>query len=87
MTDPQTNPAPSLPSIHVAVLGIGMMGLPMGRRLCEAGLTVSVWNRSRSKAERLQPFGARVADTLLPPSSTLKVMVRVLVLGLSEVLK
>ncbi|MCD6666676.1 NAD(P)-dependent oxidoreductase [Hydrogenophaga bisanensis] len=54
--------SPSADPIHVAVLGIGMMGLPMGRRLCEAGLTVSVWNRSRSKAERLQPFGARVAD-------------------------
>jgi 2-hydroxy-3-oxopropionate reductase len=45
------------------VLGIGMMGFPMARRLCEAGLPVSVWNRSRSKAERLAPLGARVTDT------------------------
>ncbi|MCV0441459.1 MAG: NAD(P)-dependent oxidoreductase [Hydrogenophaga sp.] len=49
--------------MHVAVLGIGMMGFPMARRLCEAGCQVSVWNRSRSKAERLQPLGATVADT------------------------
>ena len=56
-----TSAARSMPS--VAVLGIGMMGFPMGRRLCEAGCQVSVWNRSRSKAERLAPFGARVADT------------------------
>lgn len=48
---------------NVAVLGIGMMGFPMARRLCEAGCQVSAWNRSRSKAERLAPFGARVADT------------------------
>lgn len=48
---------------QVAVLGIGMMGFPMARRLCEAGCAVSVWNRSRTKAERLLPFGARVADT------------------------
>lgn len=45
------------------MLGIGMMGFPMARRLCEAGCAVSVWNRSRTKAERLLPFGARVADT------------------------
>jgi 3-hydroxyisobutyrate dehydrogenase-like beta-hydroxyacid dehydrogenase len=49
--------------IQVAVLGIGMMGFPMARRLCEAGCQVTVWNRSRSKAERLEPAGAVVADT------------------------
>ncbi|MBU7574431.1 MAG: NAD(P)-dependent oxidoreductase [Hydrogenophaga sp.] len=53
---------PPLPT-RIAVLGIGMMGFPMARRLCEAGCDVSVWNRSRAKAERLQPFGANVADT------------------------
>ena len=47
----------------LAVLGIGMMGFPMARRLCEAGYTVHVWNRSRAKAERLLPFGAQVHDT------------------------
>ena len=58
---PDTSSSASHPL--VAVLGIGMMGFPMARRLCEAGCQVSVWNRSRAKAERLQPFGARVADT------------------------
>ncbi|MGV3727627.1 NAD(P)-dependent oxidoreductase [Hydrogenophaga sp.] len=53
---------PPLPT-RIAVLGIGMMGFPMARRLCEAGCEVSVWNRSRAKGERLQPFGATVADT------------------------
>jgi len=48
--------------MNVAVLGIGLMGFPMARRLCEAGHTVSVWNRSRDKAERLVPFGAKVHD-------------------------
>ncbi len=57
-----TSTTPPLPT-RIAVLGIGMMGFPMARRLCEAGCTVSVWNRSRTKAERLQPFGATVADT------------------------
>jgi 3-hydroxyisobutyrate dehydrogenase-like beta-hydroxyacid dehydrogenase len=46
--------------MNIALLGIGLMGFPMGRRLCEAGYTVHVWNRTRSKAERLSPFGATV---------------------------
>ena len=39
------------------------MGFPMARRLCEAGHTVTAWNRSREKAERLLPFGAQVANS------------------------
>lgn len=60
-----TTPTPSSPasSLTVAVLGIGLMGFPMARRLCEAGIKVLAWNRSRAKAERLQPFGATVAET------------------------
>jgi len=50
-------------SLRIAVLGIGMMGQPMARRLCQAGHCVSVWNRDRSKAERLATDGARVADS------------------------
>lgn len=47
----------------IAVLGIGMMGFPMARRLCEAGFSVNAWNRSRTKADRLLPFGAQVHAT------------------------
>lgn len=50
-------------SLRIAVLGIGMMGYPMARRLCQAGHHVSVWNRDRRKAERLLSDGARVADS------------------------
>ena len=56
------NPAPpntSMPT--VAVLGIGLMGFPIGRRLCEAGFSVRAWNRSPDKAQRLAPLGAVVA--------------------------
>ncbi|MDP1893029.1 MAG: NAD(P)-dependent oxidoreductase [Hydrogenophaga sp.] len=63
MNTSTTHPNPSQRPAQVAVLGIGMMGFPMARRLCEAGCAVSVWNRSQTKAERLLPFGARVADT------------------------
>jgi 2-hydroxy-3-oxopropionate reductase len=49
--------------MNITVLGIGFMGFPMARRLCEAGHAVHVWNRSRDKAERVAPFGATVHDT------------------------
>ena len=39
--------------MKIAVLGTGFMGFPMARRLCEAGHSVQVWNRSRDKAERM----------------------------------
>lgn len=48
--------------MNIALLGIGRMGLPMGRRLCEAGHTVHVWNRTRNKAEALIPHGALVHE-------------------------
>lgn len=48
--------------MNIAFLGIGLMGFPMARRLCEAGHTVHAWNRSRDKAERLLPFGATVHE-------------------------
>jgi 3-hydroxyisobutyrate dehydrogenase-like beta-hydroxyacid dehydrogenase len=48
----------------IAVLGIGMMGYPMARRLCDAGFTVTAWNRSPEKAQRLTAHGARVPTSL-----------------------
>ncbi len=47
-------------SLHIAVLGIGRMGLPMAQRLCQAGYTVHAWNRSPGKAQALVPLGAKV---------------------------
>lgn len=46
--------------MRIAFLGIGMMGLPMARRLCEAGHEVHAWNRSREKAQPLATHGAVV---------------------------
>ena len=49
--------------MNITLLGTGRMGLPMARRLCEAGHAVTVWNRTRAKAEPLAAHGARVCDT------------------------
>ena len=47
----------------LTLLGTGKMGLPMARRLCEAGFELHVWNRTRAKAEPLAAWGAKVHDT------------------------
>lgn len=48
---------------HIALLGCGLMGQPMARRLLAAGHTLVAWNRTRAKAEALLPDGATVADS------------------------
>ena len=64
--------------MNIAVLGIGLMGFPMARRLCEAGHAVQVWNRSREKAERLAPFGATVHDTAAQAARGAEIVVTML---------
>jgi 3-hydroxyisobutyrate dehydrogenase len=46
----------------VGWIGIGRMGYPMAERLLKAGYDVSIWNRTRAKAEPLAQFGAKVVD-------------------------
>jgi 3-hydroxyisobutyrate dehydrogenase len=45
-------------------IGIGRMGYAMAERLAKAGCDITVWNRTRSKAEPLAASGAKIADTL-----------------------
>ncbi len=44
-------------------IGLGRMGEPMAERLLKAGYAVSVWNRTKSKAEPLAAKGARLVDS------------------------
>ena len=45
-------------------IGMGRMGFPMAERLLKAGYQVSIWNRTRSKAEPLAAKGGKVVDKL-----------------------
>ena len=45
----------------IALLGTGLMGLPMARRLLGAGHQLTVWNRNASKAGPLAAEGAHLA--------------------------
>ncbi len=45
----------------VGLIGLGLMGRPMGRNLLKAGFPLVVWNRTRAKAHDLVREGAKLA--------------------------
>jgi 3-hydroxyisobutyrate dehydrogenase len=47
----------------VAILGLGTMGSGMARRLLGAGFPLTIYNRTRARADALAAEGAAVADT------------------------
>ena len=47
----------------VALLGLGVMGNGIARNLLKAGFPLTVYNRTRAKAEPLAALGATVADS------------------------
>lgn len=49
--------------LSLGFAGIGLMGLPMCRRLLAAGYSLTVWNRSPDKCAPLVAAGARQAAT------------------------
>jgi 3-hydroxyisobutyrate dehydrogenase len=51
-------------TLRVGWIGAGRMGAAMATRLAQAGEDVTVWNRTRSKAEALTGSGCAVADTI-----------------------
>jgi 3-hydroxyisobutyrate dehydrogenase and related beta-hydroxyacid dehydrogenases len=48
---------------RIGLIGLGRMGLAMGKRLLNAGFTLTVWNRTQSKAEPLLAEGAVWANS------------------------
>jgi 3-hydroxyisobutyrate dehydrogenase len=48
----------------VGWIGAGRMGAAMATRLAKAGTKVTVWNRTRAKAEPLTEFGCSIADEI-----------------------
>lgn len=48
---------------RVGFIGLGIMGFSMAKRLIEAGHTLTVYNRTASKAEPLVKMGAKQAAT------------------------
>ncbi len=49
--------------MNIGFIGLGQMGSGIARNLIKAGHTLTVYNRTRSKAEALEGLGAKVAGT------------------------
>ncbi|HKX31918.1 MAG TPA: NAD(P)-dependent oxidoreductase [Blastocatellia bacterium] len=49
--------------MKVGFIGLGNMGLPIARNLINAGHSLTVYNRTRSRAEELRSLGAKIAET------------------------
>ncbi len=50
-------------------IGTGRMGYEMAARLAKGGCDIAVWNRTKSKAEPLSKYGAKIVDDLKHLSS------------------
>src|ERR1700688_2319830 len=51
------------PQPKVGLIGLGLMGKPMGINLLKAGFPLTVWNRTASRADELVGAGARLAQS------------------------
>ena len=49
-------------SLKIGWIGAGRMGFEMALRLAKAGCDITVWNRTRAKAEPLAKHGAKIAS-------------------------
>ena len=49
---------------RVGYIGLGLMGKPMAHNLLQAGFPLTVYNRTRAKADDLAAAGASVADSI-----------------------
>lgn len=64
--------------MKVGFIGLGSMGSGMARNLAKAGHSLTVWNRSRERAEELQSAGAKVAATPSEATSGAEVVITML---------
>jgi 3-hydroxyisobutyrate dehydrogenase len=48
---------------RIGWIGMGRMGFPMAERLLKAGHDVTIWNRTRAKAEPLAAKGGKIANS------------------------
>jgi 3-hydroxyisobutyrate dehydrogenase len=62
---------------RIGFIGLGIMGAPMARNLLRAGFALTVWNRTRAKAEALSRDGAAVASTPRELAAAVDVLITV----------
>jgi 3-hydroxyisobutyrate dehydrogenase-like beta-hydroxyacid dehydrogenase len=55
--------SPSSDKAKIGLIGLGLMGRPMGMNLLKAGYPLTVWNRTASRADELVAAGATLAKS------------------------
>src|ERR1700687_1513725 len=55
--------SPSSSKARIGLIGLGLMGRPMGMNLLKAGHSLTVWNRTTARADELVAAGATLAGS------------------------
>lgn len=63
--------------VRIGLIGTGMMGSAIARRLLASGYMLIVYNRSRWKAEALKGYGAMVAETPMDVAKQVELLITV----------
>src|SRR4051812_12229719 len=64
--------------MKIGFIGLGNMGSAIARNLIKAGHDLTVYNRTRSRAQVFASLGARVAETPLQAASDAEVLITML---------
>jgi len=64
--------------MKIGFIGLGSMGLGMAGNLIKAGHTLTVYNRTRSRAVELESSGAMIADTPADAASGAEILITML---------
>lgn len=59
----------------VGLIGLGLMGRPMAANLLKKGFSLTVWNRTASRAQALASQGARVAASPREAAASVDVLI------------
>ena len=65
-------------NMKVGFIGLGNMGSAIARNLIKAGHSLSVYNRTRSRAEEFKPLGATIAESPSAAAAGAEVLITML---------
>jgi len=64
--------------MRIGFIGLGNMGSAIARNLINAGHELKLYNRTRSRAEALEPLGATIAETPAVAATDVEVLITML---------
>jgi 3-hydroxyisobutyrate dehydrogenase-like beta-hydroxyacid dehydrogenase len=64
--------------MRIGFIGLGSMGLPIASNLIKAQQTLTVYNRTRSRARELEPLGAKIAENPSEAASNAEALITML---------